>query len=85
MTSQHEHQLTEIREIVNEYVQIEMCEIGKTMLNDLLGVLEQEYSIVLDNSGKQIKMCKADCPCHEGARYDQIECICSHYCGDELN
>jgi len=45
----------------------------------------QEYDVNLDDSGRQIKMCKRDCSCHQGARYDQIECRCEWYCGDEIN
>lgn len=83
-TSPSECQLSEIREIVNEYLQIEMCESGKVLRDDILGVLLQEYTIVLDNNGKPIKMCKEVCSCHSGARYDQIECRCHSYCGDEV-
>lgn len=44
----------------------------------------EEYDIILDDLGRKYKMCKSDCPCHEGARYDQIECKCPWYCGDEV-
>jgi len=49
MTKESERQLDEIREIVNEYLQIEICEVGKTLINDLLTVLE--FSETKGNSG----------------------------------
>lgn len=50
------------------------------------GVSEiEEYDVILDDLGRKYKMCKTDCPCHEeNVRYDQIECMCPHYCGDEI-
>lgn len=27
-------------------------------------------------------ICKEDCHCHNGARYDQIECMCEWFCGE---
>lgn len=31
----------------------------------------------------QFKQCLKNCACHDGARYDQIECICPAWCGNE--
>ena len=39
-----------------------------------------------DNSDKKkIIVCHQDCPCHRGARYDQIECKCDWFCGEDYN
>ena len=32
---------------------------------------------------KSIVVCSEDCACHKGARYDQIECKCDWFCGDD--
>jgi len=40
-------------------------------------------SFSLDEFKKTHKVCNRDCKCHQGARYDQIECICPFWCGDE--
>ena len=28
-------------------------------------------------------VCKRDCACHNGARYNQIECMCDWFCGKD--
>lgn len=45
--------VSEIRETINEYLQIEMCESGKALLNDLLTIVEFSNDKIVQESIKQ--------------------------------
>lgn len=34
---------------------------------------------------KECVSCLEDCSCHNGARYDQIECRCDWFCGEDVS
>lgn len=38
---------------------------------------------MMNDLGKEIKMCNRRCECHNGTPFDQCECICPYWCGEE--